>query len=123
MKFEGKGKRASIVSYCLVHNLKLGGLEAGNACRELNYNNWMTCQIVLMNATQIHFNSLFGAWRTGMSGATICIKRKCTFAYSAVIYFILLRRVKRGRNGDAWYGGGQSISLEKRKLFKELGKN
>ena len=65
------------------------------------------------------FNSLFGAWRTGMSG-TICIKRKCTFAYSAVIYFILLRRVKRGRK--AWYGGGQSISLEKRRLFKELGK-
>ena len=50
MKFEGKGKRASIVSHCLVHNLKL---EAGNACRERNCNSsWMTCQIVLMNATQ-----------------------------------------------------------------------
>ena len=52
MKFEGKGKQASIVCHCLVHNLKLGGLEAGNACRERNCNNWMTCQIVLMNATQ-----------------------------------------------------------------------
>ena len=53
MKFERKGKQASIVCHCLVYNLKLGGLEAGNACRERNCNSsWMTCQIVLMNATQ-----------------------------------------------------------------------
>ena len=52
MKFERKGKQASIVCHCLVHNLKLGGREAGNACRERDFNNWMTAQIVLMNATQ-----------------------------------------------------------------------